>query len=199
MYAAGVTPGGATPPVATTTTAADGSYILTAATGDYFVHIPASEFGATEPLESTVSTTGQGAADNALDDDANEDGDDTESDGVSSGVYTLTAGGEPTSETGFTGTTVSPSSDESTNSTVDFGFYEPVAVGNVVFSDSGVGGGTANNGILDGGEAGIGGVVVELYAAGVTPGGATPPVDSTVTAADGSYICLLYTSDAADD
>jgi len=91
--------------VATTTTAADGSYILTAVEGAYFVHIPASQFDPTGPLNGVVSSSGQGVADDDLDDDVNEDGDDNEADGVSSPVYVLEANAEPTGETGFVMTT----------------------------------------------------------------------------------------------
>ena len=186
LYAAGDTPG-VDAPVASTVTAVDGSYIMTTSPGEYFVHIPVSEFGVGEPLESTVSSTGQGAADNADDDNVAEDGDDVVTDGVSSGVYDLQSNDEPTGEAGFVGTTTSPSDDASTNSTVDFGFYEPVSIGNVVWIDNGAGGGTANDGILNGTEVGVADVVVELYAAGDTPG-VDAPIGSTVTAADGSYI-----------
>lgn len=43
---------------------------------------------------------------------------------------------------------------------------QAVAIGNRVWLDNGVGGGTANNGILDGSEAGISGVTVTLYDSG---------------------------------
>ena len=72
--------------------------------------------------------------------------------------------------------------------TVDFGFFPPdnlVAVGNRVWLDNGAGGGTPNDGIVNGAEAGIGGVEVQLYA-GTSVVGA--PLRTTITAADGCYL-----------
>ncbi|MCK5923218.1 MAG: hypothetical protein KAG66_19920, partial [Methylococcales bacterium] len=186
LYASGDTPGTDTP-IATTTTAADGSYVFDSVVpGSYFVHVPVSEFGAGEPLESLVSTTGQGTTDGD-DDNVDENGDDDESDGVSSPDYDVQANNEPTGEVGFVGTSLSTQDDDNTNMTVDFGFYEPVSIGNVIWNDNGTGGGTANDGIINGGEAGIAGVEVELYASGDTPG-TDMPIATTTTAADGSYV-----------
>ena len=47
--------------------------------------------------------------------------------------------------------------------TIDFGFFKPLSIGNRVFFDNGAGGGTANNGIMDGTELGIANARVELY------------------------------------
>jgi len=135
LYNASDTPG-IDAPVSTTTTATDGSYLFTVSEGDYFVHIPASQFIPGQPLSGAVSSNGQGVADNALDDDLNEDGDDDESDGVSSPVYSLQSNSEPTGETGFTGITVSPNDDGNTNSTVDFGFFTPFSLGSFVWQDN---------------------------------------------------------------
>ena len=187
LYAVGDTPGTDTP-VDTTVTEADGTYFLSAPPGDYFVHIPVSEFGAGEPLEGSLSTVGQDVAE-LLDDDVNENGDDVLTDGVSSATVTLLADSEPVGETGFSGIAVSPVDDDDTNSTIDFGFFTQVSIGNVVFSDDGAGGGVSNNGILDGAEVGIAGVEVELYEFGDTPG-TDAPVDTT---------CLLYTSPSPRD
>ena len=43
----------------------------------------------------------------------------------------------------------------------DFGLYNGSSVSGVVFADTGAGGGTANNGVQDGAEAGIGSVLVQ--------------------------------------
>jgi len=134
-----------------------------------------SEFGAGEPLEGSLSTVGQDVAE-LLDDDVNENGDDVLTDGVSSATVTLLADSEPVGETGFSGIAVSPVDDDDTNSTIDFGFFTQVSIGNVVFSDDGAGGGVSNNGILDGAEVGIAGVEVELYESGDTPGTDAPAV-----------------------
>jgi len=121
LYTSGATPG-TDPVAATTTTAADGTYVFDSIDeGVYFVHIPVGEFGASEPLNGMVSTDGQGTTDGD-DDNVDENGDDNEADGVSSPDYNLTADSEPTGEAGFTGTSVSTQDDDNTNMTVDFGF-----------------------------------------------------------------------------
>ncbi|WP_456431795.1 SdrD B-like domain-containing protein, partial [Nitratifractor sp.] len=65
--------------------------------------------------------------------------------------------------------------------TLDFGFAPLVAIGNRVFLDNGAGGGTADNGIMDSGEAGIDGVKVELYDS------SDNLIDTTTTANGGYY------------
>ena len=172
--------------VASTTTAADGSYIFDSIVpGNYFAHIPAAEFTAGD-LVGYVSTTGQGTTD-ADDDDIDENGDDNEADGVSTIDYDLQPDSEPTGEAGFMGTSVSTQDDDNTNLTADFGFYQPVSVGNLVFEDNGAGGGTAGNGIKEAGESGIANVTIELYKAGENPAVDTSTADID-TAVDGSYI-----------
>ena len=73
--------------------------------------------------------------------------------------------------------------------TNDFGFEEKprVSIGNIVWNDNGVGGGISNDGIINGAEAGIPNVVVELYRAGEDPTSAIALV-STLTEADGTYV-----------
>jgi uncharacterized repeat protein (TIGR01451 family) len=63
----------------------------------------------------------------------------------------------------------------------NFGLFKGSLVSGKVFKDTGTGGGTANNGVLDGGETGLGGIAVKA-----TDGGSTT-FDSTLTASDGSY------------
>ena len=67
----------------------------------------------------------------------------------------------------------------------NFGLFKGSLVQGKVFKDIGNGAGTANNGILDGAEAGLSGVAVRA-----TDGGSTV-FDSTLTAADGSYTLFL--------
>jgi len=70
---------------------------------------------------------------------------------------------------------------------LDFGFTANYSLGNQVFMDDGAGGGTTNDGERNGGEAGIAGVVVKLYAAD-TKGTPTGPVLlSQSTDASGYY------------
>ncbi len=94
--------------------------------GDYFIHIPASEFGSGKPLNNMASMTGQGT-DNQIDDNSDENGDDPASpsvSGISSGIITLTVNGEPTdgsTESG-SGNTMDNTDDDNGDMTVDFGF-----------------------------------------------------------------------------
>ena len=63
--------------------------------------------------------------------------------------------------------TADPQVDESpdaySNRTIDFGLTQSYSLGNRVWNDNGSGGGTANDGIRDAGEPGLGNVVVSLY------------------------------------
>ncbi|MEM7130357.1 MAG: SdrD B-like domain-containing protein [Chloroflexota bacterium] len=63
---------------------------------------------------------------------------------------------------------------------------EFVAIGNLVWLDDGAGGGTANNGELDGTESGIDGVTVQLFNQGDDPLTAAP-ISTTLTAGGGFY------------
>ncbi|MEM7021713.1 MAG: SdrD B-like domain-containing protein, partial [Pseudomonadota bacterium] len=60
-----------------------------------------------------------------------------------------------------------------------------VAVGNLVWIDDGAGGVIENNGIIDGTEAGVDGVTVELYAGTAATG---TPLATTVTSGGGFYL-----------
>lgn len=65
----------------------------------------------------------------------------------------------------------------------DFGFTTGlVGIGGTIFADQGTGGGTQNDGTQDGGELGIGGVLVELL------NDMGMVVATTTTAADGTYL-----------
>lgn len=67
----------------------------------------------------------------------------------------------------------------------NFGLFKGSMVKGTVFKDTGTGGGTANDGIMNGGETGLGGVVVKA-----TDGGGTT-YDSTTTATDGTYSLFI--------
>ena len=67
----------------------------------------------------------------------------------------------------------------------NFGLFKGSMVKGTVFKDTGTGGGTANDGILNGGETGLGGVAVKA-----TDGGSTT-FDSTLTASDGTYSLFI--------
>ncbi len=76
--------------------------------------------------------------------------------GNNSGAVSVTLGGEPTND----------GDGNNGNLTLDFGFYRLTASGKV-WLDNGAGGGTSNNGMLDGSEGGLNSVRVELYKNGV--------------------------------
>jgi len=147
-------------PVLTTTTNGNGRYYFdNLIPGTYFVHIPGSEFGASQPLDGYVSTIGAGTSD-TNDHNADENGideADLATNGISSRDYDLQPHTEVTGEdaTDYPGSLY----DDNTNFTADFGFVQLVAIGNIVWIDDGAGaGGVANNGILDGTEAPVAGV-----------------------------------------
>jgi uncharacterized repeat protein (TIGR01451 family) len=165
LYRAGDTPG-VNQPVATVATGADGSYLFAGLDpGQYFLYIPNPP--ANFPASSTLTDT----ADNQ------EDGDDNgiqDNPGgpVTSPVITLTPGEEPISDI--------DGSDINTDTTIDFGFFSPLALGNRVWHDAN------DNGILDSGETGIDGVVVQLYRADQTPG-VDAPQEQVETTNGGEY------------
>ncbi|NKQ35254.1 MAG: isopeptide-forming domain-containing fimbrial protein [Chloroflexi bacterium] len=64
--------------------------------------------------------------------------------------------------------------------------YVLMSLGDTVWFDNGAGGGTANDGVMNGSEAGIANVTVELYRASQTPGTGTP-IATDVTDASGNY------------
>lgn len=169
LYLAGQTPGVDTP-IATTVTDADGRYLFTGLNeGDYFVHIPASEFAGGEPLEDLVSSLDSGAPNSDNDEEADENGVDNDNratEGISTGVVTLALGDEPTSEDG----------DPNSNLTIDLGFVQLASLGDYVWMD------LNNDGVQDGNEEGIPGVVIQLYDENGNW------VAETTTDADGKYL-----------
>ncbi|MEZ4707418.1 MAG: SdrD B-like domain-containing protein [Caldilineaceae bacterium] len=94
------------------------------------------------------------------------------------------ADSDPNPTTGETITTTLVSGEN--DPTWDAGLYQPVAIGNLVWLDDGGGGGVADNGILDGAEAGIDNVTVLLFRSGDDPLTATA-VATTTTSGGGYY------------
>ncbi len=155
-------------PTATTTTTAvngvNGCYSFTGlAAGSYYVHIPASNFASGQPLYGQYSMVGAGG-DNGKDDDWDENGIDSPApatNGISSNVFALSAGAEPTtSETGVNGSwdvgTSGKPADNNADMTIDFGFcpcdqtnlilngsFETANPSNLTFPDSFPAGGAA--------------------------------------------------------
>ena len=168
LYRAGQRPG-VDAPIATTTTDAKGNYLFTGLSeGDYFVHIPASEFVGKKPLAGYVSSLGSGLPNSDRDQNADENGVDTPNlttRGISSGIVTLTLGGEPTAEDG----------DANSNLTIDFGFTKLAALGDYVWLDHN------RNGVQDAGEPGVPNVTVTLYKSDGTV------IGTTTTDANGYY------------
>jgi LPXTG-site transpeptidase (sortase) family protein len=171
-------------PYRTTTTNASGDYVFDGLRpGDYFVHIPAAEFQPGGDLVGYSSSVGQGS-DETTDQTGDENGSDNQPsvNGVSSPLYTLSLNGEPDAalddETGYPGVL----DDNDVNFTADFGFTRLVALGNVVWLDTGAAAGHYNNGIFDAAdESGVNGVTVNLYTSTGTF------VAATTTANGGTY------------
>ncbi|MBT7080588.1 MAG: hypothetical protein HN929_03850, partial [Chloroflexi bacterium] len=191
LFNSGDDPASDTPVTAQITNGSGDYYFDMLNPGSYFVHIPASQFAASAPLEGYVSSTGNGGVDDDDDQSLDENGIDENAlptNGISTPVYTLAADSEPTSDvdTGYTGYL----DDNNVNLTADFGFLQKVAIGNRVWLDNGDGsGGVANNGQMDGSEVGIDGVTIELYDAGTdgTVGGGDDIYKTQVATSGGGY------------
>ncbi|MEM7130419.1 MAG: SdrD B-like domain-containing protein, partial [Chloroflexota bacterium] len=178
--------------IMTTTTDATGFYLFDElAAGDYSVVIAPSNFEAGGPLVEYLSSTptendpNAGPSGGINNDDNGIDSANMDSNGIRSGMITLSVGNEPTDDdhAGHPDSGAIVATDANTNLTVDFGFYEPLSLGNQVWLDSN------DNGVVDGTEAGIDGVVVNLYRDddqdGTPDGGA---IDSQTTADGGFYL-----------
>ncbi len=186
-------------PVAVDTTDANGLYFFDQFTqidgsplpsprllvpGNYVVGVQPTNFTAGQPLAgyvssgTTINDSGVVSETAAPDPDNNVNSDDNGTKqatglfagSVLSAPITLTPAAEPSAEEAgvFNNNDNTRVPDANSNLTVDFGFYIQ-SVGNLVWIDGGAGGGTKNNGVVDGAEAGVGGVPVKLFAAdGVT-------------------------------
>lgn len=109
--------------LASTTTDANGYYTFTGLISDtYVVRIPASEFGAGQPLANHLSSTDSASigqdpdADADDNDDNGQDSADPSANGISSAPVTLVYGDEPDTAVDGNGT--------NSNLTVDFGFVQ---------------------------------------------------------------------------
>ncbi len=188
--------------VGTTTTDANGYYLFDGlAEGDYIVLVTPQNFQSTEILDGLNSST---FTDSTTTVDRNDNGinnsdptTDNPAIGVRSNVIPLRVNSSPTGETDLSGNTAAhgPNSrgrngetDNNSNLTIDFGFVPPsMSIGNRVWIDEGTGA-NYRNGIIDGDESGVDGVLVRLYFANAdgTPIGA--PITTTTTTGGGYYL-----------
>ncbi|MBX0326164.1 carboxypeptidase regulatory-like domain-containing protein [Oscillochloris sp. ZM17-4] len=114
---------------------------------------------------------------NASDIDNDDNGTQVAGNTVTSTIFSVTLGNQPTGETdtGMPSGATNRATDESTNLSVDFGLFNHARMGDWVWID------TNGNGVQDGGETnGVGGVTVKLYQ------GATL-ISTTTTLASGFY------------
>lgn len=171
-------------PIRTTTTAEGGIYLFSNLdAGNYKVHIPPSQFQPGTLLHGWTSFPGQGA-DNGTDDNMDENGSDTDPliNGTTSTAITLAPDSEPENFLSEFGRDafMDDANDDNTDLTVDFAFYKPVSVGNLVFIDANY------NGRAEAGE-GVAGVEVQLFREGDSPL-FDIAVDTTITDANGRYL-----------
>jgi uncharacterized repeat protein (TIGR01451 family) len=164
---------------------------------DYFVYIPFAEFAAGGTLEGFTNSTGADTGGT----DRNDNGVDDISpatNGIVSNLIILAFNTEPTIETDLSGDVLDGAnfigrngeSNRNSDVTIDFGFYAAaMSLGNRVWLDDGGTTGIANNGIQDGDEVGVAGVIVNLYTDNNLdglPDGAI--VATTTTDSDGHYL-----------
>ena len=169
-------------PVANVTTGADGFFrFVNLGPGDYTVVLVKANFSDGGVLEHLV-TSAPTAANPNDDVDADDNGlaSDPVTSGITSGVVTLgpddapptVADGEPLGDLGGQ-VDHSPTIDSHTNLTVDFALYGPYSIGNRVWRD------LDNNGRIDAGEPGIGGVVIDVLLPDGTVIGTAAPTDAS--------------------
>ncbi|MCP5097086.1 MAG: hypothetical protein GY943_16175, partial [Chloroflexi bacterium] len=167
---------------------------LTAADGQYFFNnLPEGDYRVqvTPPAGYTPTRNQETAVNNDTENDSNIATEPVVGT-YESGTFTLTRDGEPVESNSRDGDAQDDAigaytDDNNGNMTVDFGFYQPVAIGNVVWIDDGAGGATALDGILGGTEAGVPSVELELYWATDTPGVDAPYI-TTTTNVNGEYL-----------
>jgi len=106
-----------------------------------------------------------------------------------SGDTGATAGFSPTGGDGPQSRGRFGESDDNSDLTIDFGFFRGLSLGNRVFVDDGSGaGGVMNDGIMNGTEAGVANVRVELYSDDGADGTPDTLVSFDVTDANGYYL-----------
>ena len=164
--------------IASTVTNALGSYLFTGlGEGQYVVRVDATTLPAGFVTSSGKNGSAGGPYEPAPGVGNKTDNDDNGTLGgtfVSSGTVTLTLGNAPTGEPATPGI-ADGTPDENSDATVDFGFYRPLSLGNLVWSDFN------NDGKVSVGEPGLPNLVVTLFdATGTT-------ISTTKTDANGNY------------
>ena len=160
-------------PVATDVTDAEGYYLFSDLDeGRYVVAIPNSNFNPGQPLNSYFSSTGS-TGDTGTDSDDNGLDTPDATFGILSNSILLGIDAEPTGEADLSNDDADGlpgerrgtrgETDDNSDLTIDFGFVQPLSLGNRVWLDDGQGGGGFNNGVQDGTEPGIAGVTLNLY------------------------------------
>lgn len=185
LYEAGADPQNDSP-VAQRVTHDGGFYLFeNLMPGDYFLHIPSSEFRLFKQLYAAQSLVSSAAGDDEVGEDGMEAGTPL-STGVSTAVFTLAVGTAPTTGTGENGLDAGSDSfhDADVDLTHDFGFvvppYDPVGIGNAVFKDT-------NGSLSMDGSEGTPNVMVMLFQAGDDPL-ITPPLGARLTDEQGTYL-----------
>ncbi|NJN65929.1 MAG: hypothetical protein HC884_04035 [Chloroflexaceae bacterium] len=187
--------GDETEPIAWTTTDENGYYLFdNLLPGDYILEVDVVNFVAGGVLIGHISSTGAddaiGPYEPAPDPDTDEDEDDNGTRGedghVRSAPVTLSHDEEPDEEEDLGPRGSGNARNDNSNLTVDFGILRPFNIGNRVWNDKN------NNGIMDLGEPGFDGVLVNLYhdinGDGQLTGGETIPVNTTTTHDNGYYL-----------
>ncbi|MGL6073567.1 MAG: SdrD B-like domain-containing protein [Fimbriiglobus sp.] len=176
----------ATTPFKSTVTTGGGLYLFNGlSAGKYIVGLDASNFTGAGKLVNFVSSSGKFASLSGPFEAAPLAGVDNKDNGTING--TLGTGGDIRSplinlQIGTAPENENPNNDPSapdknTNLTIDFGVYQPLGIGNLVFNDAN------NNGVRDVSEAGLAGITVDLMdAAGTTV------LATTLTDAKGNYL-----------
>lgn len=107
--------------------------------------------------------------------------------GIASAAVSLAATLPSSEATGSGQGAHGPTGDSYDNLVLDFGFTPTFSLGNRVFRDDGSSGGTPNDGIQNGAEPGIAGLVVKLYAADGAGGPTGAALATQSTDASGYY------------
>jgi len=152
-------------PLAIQTTSGGGFYGFTdLLPGNYFIYLP------NPPADFPMSSVPTDGNDNGEDNDDNGDQSNGFGTEARSPIVTINANEEP----------VDDGDGSDGDLTVDFGFFSPVRVGDLVWED------INNNGIVDPGEPGIEGVEISIFTLGQDPKVDTP-VQTDITDADGLF------------